>query len=159
MPVGLRQPGDPDHRRPDCEFCDIMCCSGAGRPKPIDRVVDDSDARGRYGVDSIFFTDDNFIGNRRGCQGPFGPMFFPQGDQDQLNFYTQVSLNLALDQELVDLMVEAGFNRVFIGMKARKDSLLEANKRHNKAAATSSKASGRSKIGTRRSGRHDRRLR
>src|SRR6185295_17731214 len=59
---------------------------------------------------------------------------FRKGIKSQLNFYTQVSLNLALDQELLDLMVEAGFNRVFIGIESpSKESLLEANKRHNVA--------------------------
>lgn len=120
----------------DCEFCDIIVLFGRKvRPKPIDRVVDEVRVLVERGADSIFFTDDNFIGNRRYAKDLLRSIIaFRRGMTRQLNFYTQVSLNLALDQELLDLMVQAGFNRVFIGIETpRRDSLLEANKRHNAA--------------------------
>ena len=120
----------------DCEFCDIIVLFGRKvRPKPVGRVIDEVAALVGRGVDSIFFTDDNFIGNRRYAKDLLRAIIaFRKTVKSQLNFYTQVSLNLALDQELLDLMVEAGFNRVFIGIETpRKDSLLEANKRHNVA--------------------------
>lgn len=121
----------------DCEFCDIIVLFGRKvRPKPIDRVIDEIRLLVvEHGADSIFFTDDNFIGNRRYAKDLLRAIVsFRKGLKSQLNFYTQVSLNLALDQELLELMVEAGFNRVFVGIESpRKDSLLEANKRHNVA--------------------------
>jgi len=121
----------------DCEFCDIIVLFGRKvRPKPIDSVIEEIRTLVvEYGSDSIFFTDDNFIGNRRYAKDLCRAIIsFRKGIERQLNFYTQVSLNLALDQELLDLMVEAGFNRVFIGIESpSKESLLEANKRHNVA--------------------------
>jgi radical SAM superfamily enzyme YgiQ (UPF0313 family) len=49
-----------------------------------------------------------------------------------MSFYTEVSINLADDEELIDLMVEAGFDRVFIGIETPDDaSLAECNKKQN----------------------------
>jgi radical SAM superfamily enzyme YgiQ (UPF0313 family) len=120
----------------DCEFCDIIVLFGRKvRMKPVDRVLEEVSDLVDRGANSIFFTDDNFIGNRRYAKDLLRSLIaFRENLAAQLNFYTQVSLNLALDQELLDLMVKAGFNRVFIGIESpRTDSLLEANKRHNVA--------------------------
>lgn len=120
----------------DCEFCDIIVLFGRKvRPKPVERVVEEVRDLVQRGADSIFFTDDNFIGNPRYAKELLRAIIdFRRGLKRQLNFYTQVSLNLASNDELLDLMAQAGFSRVFIGIETpRKDSLLEANKRHNAA--------------------------
>ena len=47
-------------------------------------------------------------------------------------FYTEASINLADDEELMRLMVEAGFNQVFVGIETPEEAgLAECNKRQN----------------------------
>src|SRR5208282_6118252 len=47
-------------------------------------------------------------------------------------FYTEASINLADDSELMRLMVEAGFNQVFVGIETPQEAgLAECNKRQN----------------------------
>ncbi|MCA9521290.1 MAG: B12-binding domain-containing radical SAM protein [Myxococcales bacterium] len=120
----------------NCEFCDIIVLYGRKvRAKPVERVVAEVEALVERGADALFFTDDNFIGNRRYAKELLAALIeYRRGRSQTLQFYTQVSLNLALDDELLRLMVEAGFTRVFIGIESpRTSSLLEANKKQNTA--------------------------
>ncbi|MGZ3405875.1 MAG: B12-binding domain-containing radical SAM protein, partial [Polyangia bacterium] len=67
---------------------------------------------------SLFVVDDNFIGNKteaRRLLGPLGAWMRAHGDPFFL--YTEASLNLAGDDALIDGMVAAGFNSVFIGIE------------------------------------------
>ncbi|MFH1807160.1 MAG: B12-binding domain-containing radical SAM protein [Pseudomonadota bacterium] len=118
-----------------CEFCDIIVMMGRRvRTKPVPQVLAEVEAVQRYtGHDSIFFTDDNFNGNlkytRALCRAliehrqhsGYAPLLF-----------TQASISLAEQDELLELMVRAGFTRLFLGIETpRQDSLLEAGKRQN----------------------------
>ena len=117
-----------------CEYCDVPTKDG-GRPrsKPVERVLEEIRQHARLGYDSIFFVDDHFAGNReyvrtllRGIIALLptlpGPMYF----------YTQVTLNVARDPELLDLFHAAGFRRFFIGIETSStDSLRAMNKGHN----------------------------
>lgn len=120
----------------NCEFCDIIVLYGRKvRMKPVARVIEEVAALAARGVDSIFFTDDNFIGNRRYAKSVLRALIdLRQSHEGTLQFYTQVSLNLALDDEMLTLMRQAGFTRVFIGIESpRAQSLQEANKGQNAA--------------------------
>jgi radical SAM superfamily enzyme YgiQ (UPF0313 family) len=82
---------------------------------------------------TIFFVDDNFIGNRRRVKE-----FLPELTQWQrergypFELYTEASVNLASDEALVAAMVEAGFSSVFLGIESPSiDALLEAGKKQN----------------------------
>jgi radical SAM superfamily enzyme YgiQ (UPF0313 family) len=82
----------------------------------------------------IFFVDDNFIGNKRYLKTQLLPVLIQwQKGKKGVPFNTEASVNLADDQELMEMMVEAGFNAVFVGIETPdEDSLAECNKKQNK---------------------------
>jgi radical SAM superfamily enzyme YgiQ (UPF0313 family) len=83
---------------------------------------------------NIFFVDDNFIGNKRYLKTRLLPALIEwRQDKKGCVFFTEASINLADDAELLDLMVKAGFDSVFIGIETpNNDSLTECQKIQNK---------------------------
>ena len=121
----------------DCEFCDIVVLNGhEPRTKGKDRIVNELDALYRYGWrGSVFVVDDNFIGNKRKLKQETLPAIieWAKGKKHPFTFFTEASINLADDEELMQLMAEAGFDRVFIGIETpNEESLAECNKLQNK---------------------------
>ena len=83
---------------------------------------------------SVFFVDDNFIGNKKQLKREILPALIEwrQGKRG-LPFSTEVSINLADDEELMSMMVDAGFTTVFVGIETPdEDSLAECNKFQNR---------------------------
>jgi radical SAM superfamily enzyme YgiQ (UPF0313 family) len=82
---------------------------------------------------SIFFVDDNFIGNKRRLKTELLPALIEwQKDKVGISFTTEVSINLVDDEQLMQMMVEAGFATVFIGLETPdEDSLAECGKKQN----------------------------
>jgi radical SAM superfamily enzyme YgiQ (UPF0313 family) len=121
----------------DCDFCDIIVLNGH-KPRTKDRqqMVDELEAlynRGWRG--SLFIVDDNFIGNKRKLKEETLPAMIEWSKRKKypFTFFTEASINLADDERLMDLMAEAGFNRVFIGIETpNEDSLVECNKVQNR---------------------------
>jgi radical SAM superfamily enzyme YgiQ (UPF0313 family) len=120
----------------NCDFCNITTLLGH-RPRlktavQIIAELDDIYALGwRKGV---FFVDDNFIGNKKQLKTELLPALIEwRKDKIGMSFNTEVSINLADDPELLDLMVQAGFNTVFVGIETPNvESLAECNKNQNK---------------------------
>jgi radical SAM superfamily enzyme YgiQ (UPF0313 family) len=83
---------------------------------------------------SIFFVDDNFIGNKRFLKQSLLPALIQwRADKKGCVFFTESSINLADDPELLDMMVKAGFDSVFIGIESPDEiSLSECHKTQNK---------------------------
>jgi radical SAM superfamily enzyme YgiQ (UPF0313 family) len=84
---------------------------------------------------SIFIVDDNFIGNKNKLKKEILPAIIQWGKKIKrvLPLNTEVSINLADDDELIDLMVKAGFNAVFVGIETpNEDSLQECAKNQNR---------------------------
>jgi radical SAM superfamily enzyme YgiQ (UPF0313 family) len=83
---------------------------------------------------NIFFVDDNFIGNKKVLKQEILPALIEwRKDKKGSKFITEASINLADDPELVEMMVEAGFHSVFIGIETPdEDSLAECKKTQNK---------------------------
>jgi radical SAM superfamily enzyme YgiQ (UPF0313 family) len=83
---------------------------------------------------NIFFVDDNFIGNKRFLKKELLPALIDwRRDKKGCVFYTQATINLADDSELMDMMVKAGFDTVFIGIESPDElSLAECKKIQNK---------------------------
>jgi radical SAM superfamily enzyme YgiQ (UPF0313 family) len=81
----------------------------------------------------VFFVDDNFIGNKKLVKQLLRSLIEWRGRcTPQIDFITEASVNLADDKELMDLMVAAGFRRVFIGIETPvPESLREAQKYQN----------------------------
>jgi radical SAM superfamily enzyme YgiQ (UPF0313 family) len=82
----------------------------------------------------IFFVDDNFIGNKRHLKARLLPALIEwRQEKKGCIFFTEASINLADDAELMELMVKAGFDSVFIGIESpNDDSLAECQKVQNK---------------------------
>jgi len=120
----------------DCEFCDITSRFGhLPRTKSPEQIIAELDEL--YGLGwrgSVFFVDDNLIGNKRALKTGLLPALvrWRQGRRG-MSFYTEASINLAQDAELMASMVEAGFGTVFIGVETPEDAgLAECNKRQNR---------------------------
>ncbi|MFC1995540.1 B12-binding domain-containing radical SAM protein [Chloroflexota bacterium] len=120
----------------DCEFCDIVILNGRRpRTKDTDQILAELEAIYSQGWRSgVFIVDDNFIGNKIKLKAETLPAIIRWAEEKKYPFYfsTQASINLADDEELMQLMVKAGFNKVFIGIETLNDeSLAECNKHQN----------------------------
>jgi len=117
----------------DCEFCDIIILNGHKvRTKSKDQVLAELDALYNHGWrGGVFIVDDNFIGNKRKLKSEILPAITEWIDRRNQSFalFTEASINLADDEELMRLMANAGFNRVFVGIETpNEQSLAECNK-------------------------------
>jgi len=120
----------------DCDFCNVTVLFGhRPRIKSSGQVIAELDAL--YGLGwrgQIFFVDDNFIGNKRYLKTQLLPALIEwRKGKKGINFNTEASVNLADDRQLMEMMVQAGFDTVFIGIETPdEESLAECNKRQNK---------------------------
>ena len=117
-----------------CEFCDIITIFGRRpRVKTAEQVLAELDAVLARGFRGCFLVDDNFIGNKLEAKRLLPRIIEWQAAHGfPLEFVTEASINLANDQELIDLMVEANFQSVFIGIETpREESLTETRKHQN----------------------------
>ncbi|MFO7964484.1 MAG: B12-binding domain-containing radical SAM protein [Desulfobacterales bacterium] len=120
----------------NCEFCNITALFGrTPRTKTPQQIVAELDAIYKAGWrGNIFFVDDNFIGNKRCLKEHLLPALIKwrKGKKGCL-FFTEASINLADDPELMALMAEAGFESVFIGIETPDENCLtECCKTQNK---------------------------
>ncbi|NLV73427.1 MAG: DUF4070 domain-containing protein [Chloroflexi bacterium] len=118
-----------------CDFCNITSMLGhRPRTKTAAQVIVELDALYDAGwTKGAFFVDDNFIGNKRQLKNEVLPALIEwRKDHPEVAFKTEVSINLVDDQELMDMMSEAGFNSVFVGIETPDaDSLNECQKAQN----------------------------
>ena len=117
----------------DCEFCEITVLNGRKpRTKTAAQLLGEFDAladRGWKG--EVFLVDDNFIGNRVKLKKEILPAMIAwrRGRKHPFLFNTEVSVDLADDEEMMDLMVQAGFTTVFVGIESpHEQSLAECKK-------------------------------
>jgi len=119
----------------DCEFCNITAMLGhRPRAKATAQVIAELDGLRQHGWRGpVFFVDDNFIGNKRTLKEELLPALIQwQKRRRDTPFFTEASINLADDEELMRLMVEAGFRQVFVGIETPDEAgLAECNKRQN----------------------------
>ncbi|MGC8828139.1 MAG: B12-binding domain-containing radical SAM protein, partial [Anaerolineae bacterium] len=82
---------------------------------------------------NIFIVDDNFIGNRKRVKELLHALVpWQEAHHYPVQFCTEASIDLARDEELLDLMVRAGFYMVFLGLETPLEhSLEEAGKVQN----------------------------
>jgi len=103
-----------------CEFCDIIELFGRKpRTKPPARFLAELTALYQEGWrGSLFVVDDNFIGNKREVLSLLPQVASWQQERDYpFTLFTEATLGLAEDERLMDLMVSAGFNMVFLGIE------------------------------------------
>lgn len=120
-----------------CDFCDIPLLYGhKPRIKDKQQVIAELESLYNHGWRGVvFFVDDNFIGNKRSLKAVVLPAIaeWMKKMKHPFTFFTQASVNLADDEELMSLMVQVGFNSVFVGIETPdEESLAECGKRQNK---------------------------
>jgi radical SAM superfamily enzyme YgiQ (UPF0313 family) len=103
-----------------CEFCDIINLYGRKpRTKTPEQMLAEFDVLYNLGWRRyVFVVDDNFIGNKRNAK-IFLRALIPWMEAHNYPFIllTEASLNLAEDDEMIELMVKAGFTMVFMGIE------------------------------------------
>ncbi|MGD8389408.1 MAG: B12-binding domain-containing radical SAM protein [Desulfobacteraceae bacterium] len=120
----------------NCEFCNVTALFGhRSRMKTAEQMIVELD--GLYNLGwrgQVFFVDDNFIGNKAFLKSHLLPALVQwQQGKKGIPFNTEASVNLADDPELMDMMVKAGFDTVFIGIETpNEESLTECNKKQNR---------------------------
>ncbi|WP_167610515.1 B12-binding domain-containing radical SAM protein [Maribellus sediminis] len=121
----------------NCEFCDITALLGHKcRIKTSDQII--FEIQNLYDLGwrgEIFFVDDNFIGNKKILKEAMLPalQLWMKEHKYPFHFTTEASINLSDDPELMQLMIDAGFLSVFVGIETPEEvSLEECNKVQNK---------------------------
>lgn len=116
-----------------CEFCDIINLYGR-KPRTKEpsqilaelQVLYDLGWRG-----SVFMVDDNFIGNQRNVKRLLRELIpWMQEKNYPFTFWTEASVNLAEDTELLELMTQAGFCAVFLGIETPDQDSLQVTRKY-----------------------------
>lgn len=120
----------------DCDFCDITVLYGR-RPRTKNKEQVIAELESLYSLGwrgGVFVVDDNFIGNKAKLKREILPAIIEWMERRKRPFtlFTEASINLADDEELMRLMGRAGFNRVFVGIETpNEESLAECGKIQN----------------------------
>lgn len=119
----------------DCEFCDIVNLYGRKpRYKTPQQLLTELEFLHKLGWrDEIFISDDNFIGNKNRARILLQELIgWMKAHGEPFTFWTQTSINLGQDLPLIDLMTEANFHTVFIGIESPDESVLAGSRKfHN----------------------------
>ncbi len=121
----------------DCDFCDVTMLFGHKiRTKSKYQLLQELDKLYQLGWrEGVFIVDDNFIANKRKLKEEILPALISWNKEKGycFSFGTQASINIADEEELMNLMVEAGFGSVFIGIETpHEESLEECHKNQNR---------------------------
>jgi radical SAM superfamily enzyme YgiQ (UPF0313 family) len=117
-----------------CEFCDIIVTFGRRpRLKSGAQVIAELEAIRRTGQRVVFIVDDNLIGNKKAIKAVLKEVIaWQQRNGYPLSFFTEASIDLADDPELMAMMADADFVAVFVGIESPDaESLREAKKFQN----------------------------
>lgn len=120
----------------NCDFCDITALFGKKvRAKTTKQIIEELTNLKELGFrGTLFFVDDNFIGNRRVLKTDLLPAIIKWMEENKypFQFLTEASVNLADDDTLMQMMVQAGFAKVFVGIETPDEaSLVECSKTQN----------------------------
>lgn len=116
-----------------CDFCDVTALFGRKpRTKTAQQMIAELEAYGdidQFGM--VVFADDNLMGNKKILKAELLPALIEWRKRNNImvTFATQITINLADDPELMRLMLEAGFQNIFIGIETPDDEGLEACKK------------------------------
>ena len=118
-----------------CEFCDIIEIYGRRpRTKTPEQIAAELDQVYQLGWRGpVFLVDDNFIGNKKNVRVLLPRLVEWMRDHKfPFSLFTEASVNLAEDEDLLRLMREAHFTRVFLGIETPvEESLKETTKFQN----------------------------
>ncbi len=121
----------------NCEFCDVTLLFGQKmRIKTKYQILAELESLySQRWRGEVFIVDDNFIGNKGRLKKEVLPTMIDWMEKRKrpFSFGTQASINLSDDEELMKMMVQAGFDSVFVGIETPdEDSLAECGKIQNK---------------------------
>jgi radical SAM superfamily enzyme YgiQ (UPF0313 family) len=120
----------------NCDFCNVTALLGhIPRVKSTRQILDELQTMYDLGWRrNVFFVDDNFIGNKKILKEEILPALIEwRKDKKGFHFLTEASINLADDEELMQMMVQAGFRSVFVGIETpAEESLQECRKVQNR---------------------------
>lgn len=116
-----------------CEFCDIIVLYGRKpRTKTPTQLI--AELQSLYDLGwrgGVFMVDDNFIGNKRNVKLLLRELKVWQAEHGYpFRFDTEASLDLAEDDELIDLMLECNFAAVFMGIETPDEDSLQLTKKY-----------------------------
>jgi radical SAM superfamily enzyme YgiQ (UPF0313 family) len=117
-----------------CEFCDIIVVFGRRpRVKTVAQVIAEMEGLVAAGIHDAFIVDDNLIGNKKAIKTILREMIgWQEARGYPLSFITEASIDLAEDEELMQLMVKANIDTVFVGIESpNEDALRETKKIQN----------------------------
>ena len=112
----------------NCEFCDVIELYGRKpRTKSAGQVIKELQTLYDLGYRGhIDFVDDNFIGNKANVKEVL-PVLIEWTKQKNYPFYfsTEASINLADDENLLQMMQDVDFRFVFTGIETPEESVLK----------------------------------
>ena len=117
-----------------CDFCDVIQYVGRRyRTKSIDQIMQELQNALDIGARTVFFSDDNFLGNKGFTQELLTSVIEWNVKQSRpLSFSTQITVQVADDDELLKMFADARFSVLFLGVETvRKESLDEVHKGQN----------------------------
>jgi hopanoid C-2 methylase len=111
-----------------CEFCDIPALYGRNpRLKTAEQILAELDEIAAAGATSVYFVDDNFIGNQKAVLEMLPHLVAWQEKHSYpLRFACEATLNIAKNERVLELMREAGFITVFCGIETPEPDALHA---------------------------------
>jgi radical SAM superfamily enzyme YgiQ (UPF0313 family) len=114
-----------------CEFCDIIVTFGRRpRLKTSAQVIAELEALRAQGIDIAFIVDDNLIGNKKAIKALLRDLIaYQEAHGYPFDFFTEASLDLAEDEELMRLMVDANIGCVFIGIESPNEKSLQETRK------------------------------
>ncbi|HON09829.1 MAG TPA: radical SAM protein [Chitinispirillaceae bacterium] len=119
----------------NCDFCEVVQYLGKKqRYKPVENVIKELDNIYASGYTDVFISDDNLIGNGKKAKEVLGAIieWNKLGKKRKVSFTVQVSVNVADDDELLNLIAQASIDLAFVGLETvNVESLKSAGKQHN----------------------------
>ncbi len=114
-----------------CEFCDIIVTFGRRpRLKTGAQIIAELEALRAQHIEIAFIVDDNLIGNKKAIKVLLKDVIaYQKANGYPFDFFTEASLDLAEDQELMELMVEANIISVFVGIESPNEASLRETKK------------------------------
>lgn len=117
-----------------CDFCDVTTLYGrTPRTKSAEQIIAELEIINQNGnTQSVLFADDNLIGNKKILKSELLPALIEWRRKRKPGFYfaTQLTVNLADDEELMQLLLEAKFGNVFIGIETPKEDSLKISRKN-----------------------------
>jgi radical SAM superfamily enzyme YgiQ (UPF0313 family) len=114
-----------------CEFCDIIVTFGRRpRLKTGVQIIAELEALRAQKIDVAFIVDDNLIGNKKAIKVLLRDLIaYQQANGYPFGFFTEASLDLAEDAELMQLMVDSNIVSVFIGIESPNEKSLQETRK------------------------------